>query len=502
MCIRDRLDSFAAAAAAEEVEGGRAPHPQLFLDQLAATAFSSMTDITSRLSTESERPSDRRKLVGVLSLTALHSRLAPQALDKKLVRAAWDLHKHVLTLPASSTVSIQPVEFLCGYLPTSAIALGPKEPLRVAAAHKEDALDRLDADLMKQMTGLLARGTAWLARLESSLPTKSTNMTAVLGPRVRLLSDGLFIAQRLRTLLRDAIHLCVSLEAPMSKAELRVLAQTAELLQAILGAYNRKKVDIALEAPHLLSFALGRLDGLVAPAKFVLEEAIASVSTGWSRVQNTLAGRGAGADAARQDAVAAASLADKVLSGPPTANRLNMIRLCFDTLNDAYVFRDGTPEDAAELIELTDLIANIQWHADTACDTSFLFFSRELLPACLADIYARPDEAQRLPVLVSAFRASQKILLRGTATPEMLEGFEAEMQLALENEILGPLCTDVETDLRLHIHSARLTGVVEVNPVRSGVKDLSQFLRIPPVRLLTREIDIRARVVHYQRGFS
>ena len=181
--------------------------------------------------------------------------------------------------------------------------------------------------------------------------------------------------------------------------------------------------------------------------------------------------------------------------------------------------------------ELTDLIANI------ACDTSFLFFSRELFPSCLADIYSRPDEvragkrkhkahpidfpisadnafdcfcqaflhnvyahltlpdpsvpisqAQRLPILVAAFRASQKILLCGTATPELLEGFEAEMQLALEEEILGPLCTDVETDLRLHIHSARLTGVVDVNPVQSGVKDLSQFLRIPPMRLLTKEV--------------
>lgn len=97
-------------------------------------------------------------------------------------------------------------------------------------------------------------------------------------------------------------------------------------------------------------------------------------------------------------------------------------------------------------------------------------------------------QAQRLPVLVSAFCAAKKLLLRGTATPELLEGFEAEMQLAFEEEILGPLCTDVETDLRLHIHSARLTGVVDVNPVQSGVKDLSQFLRIPPMRLLTKEV--------------
>ena len=75
----------------------------------------------------------------------------------------------------SSTVLIRPLEFLCSYLPMSAIALGPKEPLKVAAAAREDALDTLDATLLKDMTGLLAQGIAWLARLESSLPTKSTS---------------------------------------------------------------------------------------------------------------------------------------------------------------------------------------------------------------------------------------------------------------------------------------------------------------------------------------
>ena len=53
----------------------------------------------------------------------------------------------------------------------------------------------------------------------------------------------------------------------------------------------------------------------------MLEEAIASGSQGWSRVQKTLTGHGACADAARQDAVAAASLAEGVLFGPPTVHR-------------------------------------------------------------------------------------------------------------------------------------------------------------------------------------
>jgi hypothetical protein len=37
-----------------------------------------------------------------------------------------DLHKRVVMLPVSGAVHIRPVEFLCTYLPPSALSLGPK----------------------------------------------------------------------------------------------------------------------------------------------------------------------------------------------------------------------------------------------------------------------------------------------------------------------------------------------------------------------------------------
>ena len=191
---------------------------------------------------------------------------------------------------------------------------------------------------------------------------------------VRLLGQQHFIAARLRHLLQVTIQLHVDLDAPMSKAELRLLSQAAELLQGILSAYNRRKTERVLELPtaELRSRATVHACG---PARQVLE-ALASVVTGWSRVQSTLAGRGTGADAARQDAATAATLAERILTGPrpfkgATIVRLNsfllydeygyvfsfllrrrlmLIRLCFDTLAGAYVMSDDTSDDADELI--------------------------------------------------------------------------------------------------------------------------------------------------------
>ena len=119
----------------------------------------------------------------------------------------------------------------------------------------------------------------------------------------------------------ETIQLHDVLEAPLTNIELRLLARGLELLHGINSSYRRNNTELALELQHLLGFALDRLTMLVVPAKQVLEEALTSVVSGWSRMQITLSGKWTGAELAREDAVAAASLAEIVLSGPATKQR-------------------------------------------------------------------------------------------------------------------------------------------------------------------------------------
>jgi hypothetical protein len=164
-------------------------------------------------------------------------------------------------------------------------------------------------------------GTAWIANLEIKLAVSEENMNAVFGQRIRLLSDGIHIAHRIRNRVQETIQLHDVLEAPLTNIELRLLARGLELLHGINSSYRRNNTELALELQHLLGFALDRLTMLVVPAKQVLEEALTSVVSGWSRMQITLSGKWTGAELAREDAVAAASLAEIVLSGPATKQR-------------------------------------------------------------------------------------------------------------------------------------------------------------------------------------
>ena len=78
---------------------------------------------------------------------------------------------------------------------------------------------------------------------------------------------------------------------------------------------------------------------------------------------------------------------------------------------------------------------------------------------------------------------------RGEASKQQIAAFEQELLDALDDEIIRPLCVDIETDLRQHIHSARSGGAVNVE-----VKDIGKFLRVIPLRVAMKEFDIRSQV--------
>jgi len=55
--------------------------------------------------------------------------------------------------------------------------------------------------------------------------------------------------------------------------------------------------------------------------------------------------------------------------------------------------------------------------------------------------------------------------------------------------LVGPLCQAIETDLRLAIHLH--LQLDDRNPFKVGLKDLSHLLKLRPVRLFDRYINIK-----------
>lgn len=81
---------------------------------------------------------------------------------------------------------------------------------------------------------------------------------------------------------------------------------------------------------------------------------------------------------------------------------------------------------------------------------------------------------------------------RGKASKQQIAAFEQELLDALDDEIIRPLCVDIETDLRQNIFPACSSGAVNVY-----AKDIGKFLRVVPLRVAMKEFDIRSQVAFY-----
>ena len=58
--------------------------------------------------------------------------------------------------------------------------------------------------------------------------------------------------------------------------------------------------------------------------------------------------------------------------------------------------------------------------------------------------------------------------------------------------LLDPLCREIETDLRLQIHLH--LQLDDRNPFKIGLKDLSQLLKLRPIRLFDRYINVKSEL--------
>jgi len=132
-----------------------------------------------------------------------------------------------------------------------------------------------------------------------------------------------------------------------------------------------------------------------------------------------------------------------------------------------------------------------------ATDCSFLFWHRSLIPQYFKDIYQFPQQAQKLQYMFLAFRDIERVFSKVVhEDPSSFSNvYQVELYSAFKQHILDPLCRDIETDLRFHIHAH--LAVSERNPWKTGVKDLIRFLRLKPLHFFERTIDIQAYVTHY-----
>jgi WASH complex subunit 7 len=251
-----------------------------------------------------------------------------------------------------------------------------------------------------------------------------------------------------------------------------------ELLKAIEGTFHRRTAMIGES-----------LSSMIQQVSSALQSRIQSVRSRLGPLVNL--------NDVQLDVLAAVNLAVDVLHGTATVERKYLLRIALHIIFQMNFFKDFDLDEIKALLRNLEMLTELQQSIKTICSCDFLFWSRELIPQYFARIYKKPENAQKLQYVFTALQdinePMRKIVHEDSST--FVEQFKAEIERALLEQIIDPLCRDIETDLRLHIHSH--LKVADRDPFKQGVRDLARFVKIKPIRFFSKSIDIRARVIHY-----
>ncbi|XP_066997256.2 WASH complex subunit 4 isoform X2 [Anabrus simplex] len=368
-----------------------------------------------------------------------------------------------------------PEPFLLANLPVLAKSID-KKAQQAVTTYRQQYLQQKSQSLPKEAQSFCLQTCAWMVEMENTLKQESTHLKLDdLNFRCNLFLQGVQFACTISQLLNTVANLHVYLAKPMTKAAALALCKMVELLKGIQYMYHRHYMAIAESVNHVIQHLAFQALNIIAGAKKGL-------------VQDKRYSE------KHLDILSSLVLAEKILHGPGTRERRLVLRLALCTANQMRIFRMD------ELVSLSKLnvVCDLQEKLATACDCSFLYWHRVILPIYFSNVYESKADMHHISYMLCALRDCVLAIERsrhGSSTQALKDGFEKEVCKYLHEQVIQPLCHETETNLRLHVHSH--LQLDDRNPFRVGAVASSPLLRLRPLRFFDRYIDIRGYVERY-----
>ncbi|RHY31429.1 hypothetical protein DYB32_003505 [Aphanomyces invadans] len=414
---------------------------------------------------------ERIQLVGAAGLYVVFRKLLPNNVlpDVGLFDKLWQLQLKAPVVVLCGRLSWHLPEFLLKYAPLQSKTAQPVDVVQ--------ARPKFDDVFEDDVVYVQSEVRAWLVRFESFFQMSTRgggDSVRILGyisrPRCghfvlycstsvafrirgNLIVKGLILAKRIQTMMQTMLQLHLQLNIPMPKRILRPLYHCIEMNKAIEFMLARKNPILAESAALILRQVAHALMLFFRPIKAKLEAS--------KRFDDT-----------KLDVLAAVSVVEDILHTGESfsSTRLTVLSLAVqialisDEDNDKSIKKAATssPSEALKLLWKLQLLCDFQRKIRLATDCSFLYWSRELLTLFVQDMYSVPENANRIQYVVLKMAGHEE-----NAVAYYVGAYAAFVEEVVEEELVGPLCMDIENDLRLHVHSVHLDHMETPNPINN-----------------------------------
>ncbi|XP_054723864.1 WASH complex subunit 4-like, partial [Uloborus diversus] len=425
---------------------------------------------------ESNEYDSRLRIPDICCLFVLHFYLY-RTVDKKFFKALWDTYKKVPAVPLIGNILWFPDLFLLTRVPAMARTFDRKAQEAVKFA-RQTYLQQRTQNIVKDVQNYYMQVMAWIVEMDSRM-IDTGKLLDDLNRKCSLLLQGLRLAWTISHEVKTTMNLHVVLSKPMTKTVVLALCKMIELLKGIEGTYHRHAVVISESITHIVQ----HLSYL----------ALTIINIGKKRLISDKK-----YSERRLDVLSALVLAEKSLNGPGTKERRLITYLAMSLGVQMKSFKEDEIASFASVMKELDFICDLKQKIREACDCSFMYWHHVVFPTYITDIYENGADTHHIQYMISALHdcVSPILASRHESSPRiLLDAFEKETYSTLKKHLLDPLCSDVETELRLHCHYH--LQLDDRNPFKVGLKNYSHILNLSSIRLFDRFINIKSFVEHY-----
>ncbi|XP_061187838.1 WASH complex subunit 4-like isoform X2 [Saccostrea echinata] len=444
-------------------------------EEFAVSIKDYLAELEARIG-EANEMDQRYKFVGLCGLYILHFQIF-RVIDKKVFKSIWDVHKKIPAIHLLGNIVWFPTEFLLSKMPQVDKLLDRKAKDAVTAT-RSSWLTQRQQMLTKDVQNFHTTVMAWMVEMESSM-SKTNSLMEDLNHRCVLFIQGVLHAYNISHLVRTTMNLHVAMSKPMTKSCLLSLCRLIELLKAIEHTFHGRTMLIAESVNHIVQ----HLSFICLSSIGVAKKRITSDKRYSER---------------RLDVLSALVLAETALNGPGTKERRLITHLALALGTKMKTFKDDELQNLMGTLKKMEVICDLREKVRQACDCTFFYWHRVILPNYLTDMCENVTDTHRIHYMFGALRdcVPRMAAVRHMASPrELMNAYDREVYEYFKEHLLDPLCQSIETDLRLQIHTH--LQLDDRNPFKVGLKDLSHLLKVRPIRLFDRLINIKAYVEHY-----
>lgn len=366
--------------------------------------------------------------------------------DKKLAKRVQEVNKKLFAATLAGNVVWVPGKFLEEWLPRDVAPTWNNQVGEKLLAARTQKLPLL-------LSNLTAAAASWCARAGAVLGGFETRISDIDGKRA-VLQEALVLARQCGELAGFVANVHAFLGRPMTRGAVRALCRLVEVQKSLEVVFRGMGPTVVL--------AQGQVAQQLAYEMLVVLEA----------ARKALIKQDKAYSRRRLDALSLVGLGMRLLDGPGSKERRLLARCAIACAAQLVpdVLREEEMVKLKRCFERYDVVVDLAEHVDEACDYSALLHHRGMMPAYFASLVGANGNLGHVTFFLSAY---------GSAVVEREEhcgpGRGDDLKGMLGKQILEPVCREIETSLRLHVHSH--LKLDEVNPFKAGVKDGNRVVR-------------------------